>query len=58
MLRVAVEQSFELFVHEIAPTPICAISAIDPPNAASFITTVRGLGYRLEPDPARAPLNA
>ncbi|MCA0358442.1 MAG: response regulator transcription factor [Proteobacteria bacterium] len=31
---------------------------IDPPNAASFITTVRGLGYRLEPDPARAPLNA
>jgi DNA-binding response OmpR family regulator len=31
---------------------------IDPPNAASFITTVRGLGYRLEPEPAKAPVNA
>lgn len=25
---------------------------IDPPEGASFITTVRGLGYRLEPTPA------
>lgn len=28
---------------------------IDPPGAASFITTVRGLGYRLEPKPSLAP---
>ena len=26
---------------------------LDPPGATSFITTVRGLGYRLEPAPAR-----
>ena len=27
---------------------------VDPPGAASFITTVRGLGYRLEPRPSLA----
>jgi DNA-binding response OmpR family regulator len=31
---------------------------IDPPNAPSFITTVRGLGYRLEPDPSKVALGA
>ncbi|MBL8771939.1 MAG: response regulator transcription factor, partial [Phenylobacterium sp.] len=31
---------------------------VDPPDAASFITTVRGLGYRLEPVPARKLVEA
>lgn len=31
---------------------------MDPPGAASFITTVRGLGYRLEPAPERAAVEA
>jgi DNA-binding response OmpR family regulator len=31
---------------------------VDPPGAASFITTVRGLGYRLEPTPEKAPIEA
>lgn len=31
---------------------------VDPPGAGSFITTVRGLGYRLEPTSEKAPLEA
>lgn len=31
---------------------------VDPAGAASFITTVRGLGYRLEPAPRTAPIEA
>jgi DNA-binding response OmpR family regulator len=31
---------------------------LDPLGAVSFITTVRGLGYRLEPTPQRAPIEA
>ncbi|PHY20143.1 response regulator transcription factor [Caulobacter sp. BP25] len=31
---------------------------LDPLGAVSFITTVRGLGYRLEPTPQKAPIEA